>query len=97
MTITFNDEAALCDYFMETGEAWLSVVAADNWPYLVTSTEGGDVFTQTFPSEREEGDAFRGVPVDSGTEWLSAHPHRWYPVTLVAPLPAEPTGEEDHA
>lgn len=87
MTIAFENESAILDHYMETGETWLSVVAADGWPYIITSTEDGDVFVQGFPCEAEEGAAFRGGPIESGTEWLSQKGANWYPVSLVAPLP----------
>lgn len=89
----FDNEAALLAHYSETGHAWLSLVAADGQPYALTCTEDGDIFTQTFPSETDNGNpgdgdaAFHGHPLDSGTKWLSDHPEHWYPVTLVAPLP----------
>lgn len=79
MSIKFTNEEDLGLYFMETGEVWLSLVSADGWPYIVTSGEYGDIFVQGFANEDEE-------PKD-GTEWLRNKPERWYPVTLVAPLP----------
>ena len=88
MTITFKDEAEVLDYFMETGEVWLSLVAADSWPYILTSTENGDVFVQGFPEEDTED----GGTTTTGAEWLSDKPERWYPVTLVAPLPEASDG-----
>lgn len=87
MPTTFENEAAIAAHFDEADEPWLSLVAADGWPYLVTCSEDGDLFTQTFPTESEEGAAQRGEPIESGTLWLSQHPDSWYPVTLVAPLP----------
>lgn len=87
MSTTFDSEAAILDYFMEHGVVWMSLVAADSWPYILTSTEHGDVFVQGFPTEAEEGDAFRGEPIESGTQWLSDKSEFWYPVRMVAADP----------
>lgn len=81
--IQFDDEQAVLDHFTE-GAAWMSVVAADSWPYILTTTEDGDVFVQGFPNESDEGAAWRGEPIDPGTEWLSDKPEAWYPVTFSA-------------
>jgi hypothetical protein len=98
MSITFNDEAAILDYFTEHGAVWMSLVAADSWPYILTSTEDGDVFVQGFPTEAEEGDAFRGVPVKDGTEWLCDKSEFWYPVRMVAadPQPTDPSPDHEN-
>ena len=83
MTIQFENEQAIEDHFAE-GAVWLSVVAADSWPYILTTTEDGDVFVQGFPCESEEGIGWQGGTIDSGTEWLSAKPEAWYPVAFSA-------------
>lgn len=84
MSVTFENEAALLDYYGDNGQVWLSVVANDGWPYILTSTEWGNVFVQGFPQGDE---ADEGEP-ESGTQWLHEKPEWWYPVKLVAPLPA---------
>lgn len=78
--IQFDDEQAVLDHFAE-GAAWLSVVSADSWPYILTTTEDGDVFVQGFPSESEEGADIR---IDHGSKWLSDMPEAWFPVTISA-------------
>ena len=83
MTIQFENEQSVLDHFAE-GAVWLSVVSADSWPYILTTTEDGDVFVQGFPCESEEGAAWRGEPIDSGTKWLSDMPEAWFPVAFSA-------------
>ncbi len=90
----FSNETDLLDFFAETGEAWLALVAADGDPYLLTAAEDGDAFTQTFRCEEEEGAALNGGPIDQGTRWLSSHEANWWPVTVVAP---RPSGDEHHS
>jgi hypothetical protein len=81
--IQFENEQSILDHFAE-GAAWLSVVSADSWPYILTTTEDGEVFVQGFPSEGEDGAAWRGEPIDHGTKWLSDMPEAWFPVTFSA-------------
>lgn len=81
---TVNKLDELLEHYGQVGEAWLVVIGGDSWPYLLTCTEDGEVFLQTFPSENEEGDAFAGKPLNTGTFLIEELPASFYPARVVA-------------
>lgn len=75
-SVALSSERDLLQFYEDVSEAWLVILGADYWPYLLTSSEDGDVFLQTFQEEDNPG--------GSGVLRLDQVPMNFYPVRVVA-------------
>jgi len=75
MNTTFEGTDALLGHYAtacDAGSTWLVVVAHDALPYLIGSTEDGDVFAQGFQNED-----------DPSAEFIEEKGVDWWPVALL--------------
>lgn len=73
MIAELKDQQAVTDRLAE-GDAWITVVSEDSWPYQLMTTEFGDVVVLRFDNEDDPG---ARTP-------LAEMPDSWYPVQVIA-------------